>query len=1461
MAVRYRPLLGPDTDNGQELEGPISPLSPTSTARSRSTTATGTASPLPSPTPSNYLTLAEQTFTPLSMEGSDFGMSENADDDGFGADAGNEEKETAAVLERAGLLRAPGAEKQTRMRAGSVLAGRGPGGSSSTAPGQGPATGATIVSAMVQSFEALQAARAATGYHLVPTKTTASGHRHPDTGLVSPPSTVSPSLSPSPSRSPALDRESTRNPGPSPAVSPSPPFSAAATRNVVGAHPAPPESSVAAQNSPRDENTGPKAASGLGNTIADAANPLVPSTTVSVDFALSTATPASTLIRSDSDNSPPRSPQFALPPEPLDHPIVRTSSTASLTITHPTPDPNRRSRSGAYLGNIAALEATAERLSMTSSIEEAIREEHNELKRSDSRRSSILAGSVSGRKTSSSDSGSVFSQPRLSIVSRQSSIVGLNSAARIGGYSPGGYIMSPHPSLTGASVRLRSGSKTSSIGVPGHGAEDAGSTGYTPDTVTGEAFPFVTRHGPGKSSTRSVASKLSYVEAAELEHPTALTHRAFEEADRAAATGMDLDDDDTIRASAYQHIEAQFADAFDDHANASQPMLSDDMDEATPRFELQDPHDQSAYDQRGMPQSDERPMTAASNATYEQAQNAFGDFDGVHCDPDADGFVPPPMPELLSDRRPPPRPKSYFDPSTGQQMLYYPAPVPAMLNLPPKLSKKPKAAARNMRRSELLSVMPQASRESRTWLPDPMEGLRGSRDDLPSMMDFMGNGLGARSLTSDRMSHIPDQQGENGVLARPSHARQPSETSTILAPVDSTSAAREIRRPQRLTDPVDKRQTQASQLEGLPPQLRASAFFDLPATVPRVEIKGGSAMATLDSILDASATAPVSAFTDHAFAGKLGSEVYGAEKKKKKKANNRKTVMASHSTPDLLHPDSVHEPKKRASHFSLLGGRRKQSQDLDADDGRTSVGLVNGEQGARRDGTSPVGEDQPLSPNEMDPDTDEESSGEEEEEEEELYQGPPTTLLAELQLRKQRNKMRTRPMAHAYTNGMHSTLLELDAVAEVERKARKGKRVNLAWEDPNANQDHNDEVDDEDVPLGMLAVAKAKGISPGNMDISAVMSEVHRPLGLMERRELEDNEPLSRRRERLQGRQSGLVPPTLDVVQQRISQLGISPYGSHGNLGLRSQSRLTLPMPSPGAGSVNGAADADDDEGETLAARKARLAAENPLPVARPVSGMFSSELLSQFGGPEEENGPSATDKGKGLDTGKAPGDVPEEEETLGQRRRRLQAEREAREREMAAAGLPVTQSRTMTLMPTTGNMEPSRLSRRLSMADVLGAHPSDATRIGMDPREEQRLRLEAETMRAQRDKDMKMAALRAQMPTAITTPSFGARTGGYMGGKFNDGSGGNPAAGGLGLGFGAGAAVMQQQRMSAIPPAAAGMYGMPMPAVGAQYAGGPMQMGFAPQGYGAPMPMAMQMNGQGGHVDMVEKWRQGVMP
>jgi len=1521
---------------------PLQSLSPMST--------TTTPATMTSPSPSTYLSLAEQTFTPVSMNSSEFGLSESVEDykdkDKIGVADEKVEEQTGYLL--GPPMRAEDSLRVIEAQSGSGLeptANLGLTGAEAFPP---LVRSASIVSTRVQSYEALQAT-AAVGHDLVATKTNSSSRT---LGLVSPPSTLSPSPSPSPvaqetrtSTNLDTNSNSSSSTGPNPGQH----RVGQAQAPALGTAPAAENSGVAAQeNAYENYSSGHNADQERNLALETAAdtNPNFSSTTIARQSAPSTAVADTTIVRPTPEPRRPR----PLTADPSLPPIVRTLSSASIGLNHPTPDINKRSQSGAFLGNIAALEATAERLSRTNSIEDAIRDEHNELKRSDSRRSSLL------RARAGSDATASIHQSPSTVASRHNSILGTNSAARLGGYSPGGYVMSPQHSVSAASTRLRSGSKGSSLGVPPPIAEPADDSELAAvEAGNGEDFPFMARNGPGKASTRSTASKLSLAQIAELEPPSALTQAVLDEADRVP---QDPQEDENIRASARQHIDPRFAEELSGldtpDAQASQPMIGDTfagMDLPTPRLQLHQPGAYapygSAYSQQGT-----RPKTSGSTT-----EDAFGDFDGVHCDPNVNDFSQDfrasqhmphsPQPEFTpmpqqSHAAYPPRPQSYFDPGTGQQMLYYPAPVPAMLNLPPKLSKKPKAAVRNMRRSQVLSAMPgampQAPRDSRFWLPDPTEGLHGSLD-APLMTGLSNDNFGfAASPTPQLAPPLPVAEGtglsSEGTPIQSQHARQPSETSTIHPPPQQKEQEREFRKPQRLTaNNINNRKSRATMLDGLPPQLRASAFFDLPSVDTKIELKDGSATATLDSILDAGASAPVSAFTDHAFAGKLGSEVYGPEKKKSKKAKpveetveeevpekrKRKTLVKRNSSSDLLNLQAA-DQKKRASHLSLFGGKRNKGEESD-DEGRKDDSPAVGQQEFPSRGTSPNGNKK----------SDEESEeSEAEQEQEEVYQGPPTTLLAELQLRKQRNKLRTRPAATAYPNGLHSTLLELDAVAEQERKARRTKKVNLAWEDPAANPANDS--DDEDVPLGMLLVAKNTGAPAANPAL--VMSEVHRPLGLMERRELEDNEPLSRRKARLQGKDNLQMPMSLGVMQARMSQMNLGNLGGLNALGTRSQSRLNLPLPpsrgGSAPGSVKGGAGDDSEpeaEGETLAQRKARLAAENPLPRARPVSGMFSSELLSQFGGDPESDRPGSKDsKGKGK-AAADDGAVPEEEETLGQRSRRLRAEREAREREMGAGGIARSStpgglsaangghSRNVSgntfLRPGTG-LEPDpagatqRLSRQLSMSDVLNAHPLDTPMGMMNPREQEQRRREAELARAQTEKEVKMAMLRAQMPAALPSLSVGASNGGFAGGRFNDGLAGSQIGGGLGFAGGRVSPRLQQQTQ--MQPSPMGMGAHPY---GAGYAGGAanslygvnnMQqhrsvpnlgvyggvnpgMGLAPAigmgpagmygGYnnnnpygGAQMAslqqmqqMQMQGHAPAGGPDMVERWRQSIMP
>ncbi|KFH41739.1 hypothetical protein ACRE_075400 [Hapsidospora chrysogenum ATCC 11550] len=1072
-------------------------------------------------------------------------------------------------------------------------------------------------------------------------------------------------------------------------------------------------------------------------------------------------------------------------PKPITLPSPGTSTPLPIKPHHL---PEQTIRGAAFADNVAQLEATAERLSTgTSSIGDAIRDLHAELKRSDSRRSSILAAHLRAQsEDNSSDPPPGVGQLKRHL-SNSSSIVATNIAARYRGYLPGGLVMSGNNSPTG---RLRSGSGNSS-GRPGIDAE-----------------PVLTRHGPGKASVRSVRStKLSLAEISESE-PTSLTKDAFDAADAAPPIEHDSNDNDvTIRPTEQDTTAVSGTESF-------HKMLDESFN---PEAGSGDKAAQAKREETA------RPATSHSVNTLQEAQDAFVDFDGVHWEPDQEPFLPqfePPIPmvhdhpELPTPHLAPAtmvQPQSYIDPQTGQQMLYYPARVPALLNLPPKLSSKPKAEQRQSRRSKVLSVMldarqnsqeveakrrtgmPEAPRQS--FLPDPLAGHRGS----------------FHALSQEKWCDPEGQEPTVQAAGQPGPDHEPENESAPL------------RRPQRLSrNEPDNRKPRPSRPSNLPPQLRASAFFDLPPAAPEVEVKEGSAMATLDSMLDASTSAPVSAFTNHTFAGKLGSEVYGKEKKYKPKP----------SASSLAPEDPVKEPKKKRSSRSWFK-RGSSHNGEDKSEGRVRDSRSRSPSAASDiDVDTDVPETQRLAESadgESDRptgDADADESSEEESDDDGAYTGQPTTLLAELQLRKQQQKQRTQP--RAYGQASHMTLLEMDAVAETQRKHRQTKRVNLAWEDPDAHADQNGS-DDEDVPLAIIA-AKHQGAKN--------MADLERPMGLMERREMEENEPLSHRRARLQGHKPvSMALPKRQSVATLSAHLG----------GNAAHIRTTSSLPRSQATSEP---EEPEVEGETLGERKRRLEAKE-LPRARPVSNTFSAELLSQFGDLDEAKDMGSNDKNK---ENQVPAGAEEEEETLGQRRRRLQAEREAREREMSYNNL-------------VGQPAAPAVSRRLSMADVLAAHP----KRDIDQRaQKERLRVEQEKLAA-RDLEARMSAFRMQIPTNLGGPNV-ERSGGFRSGVYNDGLGGvgaqavqsTSAINTHGLG-----PVPRPQRSTA----ALSAYGMQMPQMGyAQVKNMGAHMSNAgynpmnPSHYGhssmaLPLQMDMQAPMSDASMKRVDQWRHGVMP
>lgn len=610
----------------------------------------------------------------------------------------------------------------------------------------------------------------------------------------------------------------------------------------------------------------------------------------------------------------------------------------------------------------------------------------------------------------------------------------------------------------------------------------------------------------------------------------------------------------------------------------------------------------------------DRPSTANSTGTSHQVDGLFHDFDGIHASPQQEG-VAVRKASVTSRRTFPDRPQSFLEPLPGEKMVYYPAPVPMILNLPPRLSKM--SPPREKRRADVVSGLPSIAHTSAPWLPD-----------------FLQEGDEESRWAKDQL----DVQSENG----------------------------------------RNRRTMAN----MPPQLRASLFFEHPPTHQDIEIKGQSAVETLDRILDASVTAPVTAFVDHPIVGRLGSEVYGKSGQRSKFSNDE-VGMEHHRTrrpsrnrlqKRVSASNLLEEREQRRSSFLGLGeqlrGRRKSVGRAVSDplalDEAGAASLHSEEtplQGVRR--ADPRQADIEAINDEAEyHDAQEFASDNEHGDDGEANgygENQPTTLLAELQYRKAHQKQRNRTAANAFPDGMHSTLLQLDAVADVQRQTRRQKHVTLAWEDPSARQSGADMEDDDDVPLGMLFPGhKANGQNRGSQ-----YNYPPRPLGLIAKREMEDNEPLSHRRARLRGEEIIPQPLTLD----------------------RKASMYTLNLP------AENAAVAPEIENETLGQRAERLRRRNPISQPRPNSGDFMNEITSQLGGIlNPDNSPAVN----GLPSSKTP-DL--EEETLGQRRKRLQAEREAKSRQVSGESGEVA-------------ARPPPPSNRHSMADLLQAHPAAGARV-----------------------------------------------------------------------------------------------------------------------------------------------------
>ncbi|KIW77268.1 hypothetical protein Z517_09714 [Fonsecaea pedrosoi CBS 271.37] len=742
-------------------------------------------------------------------------------------------------------------------------------------------------------------------------------------------------------------------------------------------------------------------------------------------------------LRSKMDVLPPAQDKVAFQKE--DPPIRTASISRHLPLNHPTPD--LQSLQGALVKNVERLEESAERLSMTSSLEDELNKMKQDQKRLE-RQSSAPATLDNPIRPSV--------QRQYSTGSWSNSIIGVNQTARLGGYSPSGY------HITSPSGSIRSGPRTHQHHIERRSSKDNHLNHVLP-TLEGRPLQF----SPERTTSISI-----YPEDETGPNPLRRT------------------------------------------SNGSV--------------------------------QEERPTTSASNETYRQAQAVFNDFDGVHYGGPVSHESAAAMSRRISLHQPPLArdSKAYKEPQPGERMIYYPAPVPVMLNLPQRLSKF-NISERDKRRLQALSGIPDDARKSAIWLKEE----------------------------------------------------------------DSA----------KIQDP-------GSALK-LPPQLRASAFFEQPSVTQDLQLKNGSAVQTLDSILDAAAHAPVSAFTDHPIAGHLGKEVYGpdASPRKSMQLDEAKTKKRRSSIGTML---KTRRSSTALSSSGLLRSKSRGSQNLDVDDQASGDELDR----ATAASIAPDGDEIP-----------------DEEEDKDVappgFSTAPTTLLAELQMRKEQQRLRNRTAADAFPNGMHSTLLELDAVTQLQQRARKTKHVTLAWEDHDEADKQN--FDDEDVPLGILFPEKDR----------AEHANANRPIGLLEKREMEENEPLSQRRARLRG---GQVQTSKPEAKSQIEEGSRPPFIEE----VPGLAQETLP----------------EDEDETLAQRAARMKLEKE----KGTGGQFTEELTSQLGlnGTNDVPPPSKT---------------PDMEETLAQRRKRLKEE-------AAANPQGIHQVKTMH-----------------SLANLLQAHPAGAqSKLGL---------------------------------------------------------------------------------------------------------------------------------------------------
>ncbi|PSK36030.1 hypothetical protein B9Z65_5845 [Elsinoe australis] len=950
-------------------------------------------------------------------------------------------------------------------------------------------------------------------------------------------------------------------------------------------------------------------------------------------------------------------------------PMMRTASTEHVDIRHPTPDLTVLPE-GTISRNVERLEQSAEELSQGGSdIGDEIRKLQEEQRRSDSRRSSL--NSRDSRQNIQQNNTVDTRSRGASTSSYSNSIVDLNREARWGGYSPQGYIGSPAQSINSGSW---------SQAVLHRSTSNAMSTSTRPEPVQ-EGRPLDSPLASPISAARQ-ASHSSLSRSVSIQNSIQPSRRGSQASKRSSVGSV---------GSFGSPRGSRKSDEFHEADETQVPVEeSEEVNAETKESEDKENMPQYASSQHGSerPSMPERP---GSSDTFRQANILFSDFDGVHFSPTNEEFVELdgygnevrriPLEEagqelLQHQEMLASRPQVTFaHPPPRDSMVYYPAPVPRMLNLPKRLSMQPSPGLVAQRKSQVM-----------------MQSSKPARKSVHQIGEF------GFEREENRKSQLqPELELEEGVDDRPASARSASPTRPASPPKPKMQSRASMA-------------TLANMPTNLPPQLRASLFFDAPSASQPVNIQSESAVATLDSILQASAYAPVSVFTDHPFAGRVGNEIYGREKPRAKRNTMSNPLIADARNSKKVLEEAKPQPVRRRSVVGLLTGNNDDSEDKPKLARRSSVmsmltdlGNPEGKKLQKRNSRMSLNSEnmlgnestsRPISPApsrpfdhaEVEDYEEEEVEGEDgeelDEDEDDEDNGPvfaqPTTLLAELQLRKAQQKSRNRTAATAFPNGMHSTLLQLDAVAQIESQKRKHHKVALAWEDPSVSAKQNEEVD-EDVPLAVLYPTKngLRHKKPGESDWD-------RPIGLIEKRQLEDNEPLSARRNRM---------------------LGINPKAANrlapGNSNLSSPKNVSAPgssrgEPSPAySHSINNQENRPQNEDEDdlpLAERRRRLQQKAALDAAlgdvtKDNKSTFEADMLSVLGGPA-----AAAAETKSTDKPTEP-----EEETLGQRRARLQ-----REALQAGAAAPASTDRPP-------------LKQSMSLANLLSHVPLDPSKDRAD--------------------------------------------------------------------------------------------------------------------------------------------------